>query len=418
MLFMKGRISKIKMTSKAWTIIVIALIGLNGFQFCFFMLTRPVIDTENTPMDATSVMGANAANYIGKTVTVDGFIAQGGSNESWLVASMDDAQRNGVNKSHLLEITGPVPADFLKNAGGRVRIKGVINWDTPWGVPELKYESHVVLTAPTTANIAFPISIRLNLTQAFTSLKYAVLISGGINSHEAYLRYWNDIVAVYSVLVNHYKFDPKNIYVFYKDGHGEDNSIPVNGSATKSIIQAGFDTLRPKLVSLSNLLFVYTTNHGNTTNGLILWGENDFVTDTDFKNFLSTSFDVPMVIVMEQCASGEFIKALSRTNRVIMTACNMVCDSYESPVDSSYDEFTFTFVSAINGTTPNGYPVSGVDRNGDGHISMFEAFYYADSWNTKEYPLYDDNGDGVGQHVPWAVGWTENGVGSTTYLDS
>ena len=66
------------MTSKAWVIIVVALIGLNAFQFCYFMLTRPVVDTENTPMDVTSVAGANAANYVGKTVTIDGFLAPGG----------------------------------------------------------------------------------------------------------------------------------------------------------------------------------------------------------------------------------------------------------------------------------------------------------------------------------------------------
>ena len=414
---MTERTSKIKMTSKAWAIIIVALIGLNAFQFSFFMFIKPGIDLENTPMDVTSVAGANAANYIGKTVTVDGFLAQGGSNESWLVASMDDAQRNAANKSRLLKITGPIPTDFLKNAGGRIRVKGTINWDSVWGVGELKYEHHVVITYPTTVNIASPIYPNLNWSGPYTSLKFAVLISGGINPHEAQLRFWNDIVGVYSVLVNKYKFDPKNIYVFYKDGHGESNVIPVNGSATHDVIKAGFQALMPKL-SLTNLLFIYTTNHGDNSYQLRLWGDNNYVTTDELKDWLSSVMDIHMIIVMQQCDSGQFIKPLGRTNRVIMTATGAAESySYTSNLDANFDALTFLFLSAINGTTPNGYPVTGIDKDHNGRISMYEAFYHVADWDNKEYPLYDGNEDGIGQHVPWAADWTENGTGNTMYLD-
>jgi len=285
-------------------------------------------------------------------------------------------------------------------------------------VGELKYEHHVVITYPTTVNIASPISPHLNLTPPFTSLKYAVLISGGINPHEAQLRFWNDIVGMYSVLVNKYKYDPKNIYVFYKDGHGESNVIPVNGSATHDVIKAAFQTLMPKL-SLTNFLFIYTTNHGDETYALRLWGDNNYITTGELKTWLSLSgMNVPMIIVMQQCDSGQFIQPLCGTKRVIMTATGSYESySHTSNLDADFDAFTFLFISAINGTTPDGYPLTGIDKDHNGRISMYEAFYYAAYWDEKEYPLYDGNEDGVGQHMPWAAGWTENGTGNTTYLD-
>ena len=120
---------------------------------------------------------------------------------------------------------------------------------------------------------------------------YAVIISGGMDNHNNWYRYWNDCSAIYSALVDVYNYSPSHIYVLMSDGTSSGNdrllgyqtdiygnvigyimdSSPldldgngtndINYSATKSNISTVFNTLSG-ILSSDDHLFVFTTDHG------------------------------------------------------------------------------------------------------------------------------------------------------------
>ena len=92
-----------------------------------------------------------------------------------------------------------------------------------------------------------------------------------------------------------------------------------------------------------------------------------------------------------------FISQISGNNRIILTACSATESSWACNTEGSYDEFVYHFTSAVNFQTPGGSPVN-ADTNGNGYVSMVEAFNYASNHDSRaESPHYDDNGDGTGQ---------------------
>ena len=109
-------------------------------------------------------------------------------------------------------------------------------------------------------------------------------------------------------------------------------------------------------------------------------------------------------------ASGEFIKPLAAKGRVIVTATR-------SGQETNATRFMEYFLAALKATD--------ADADQDGHISVLEAFNYANRLTAEfytragrlatEHALLDDNGDGVGHQK------MEGGDGllaRATYLDS
>jgi hypothetical protein len=73
------------------------------------------------------------------------------------------------------------------------------------------------------------------------------------------------------------------------------------------------------------------------------------------------------------------------------------------------------FVAALHGKNEYGNPVD-ADTNGNGYVSMLEAFNYAagnDYYD--EIPQYDDNGDGLSHTDPVPAGG-DGTLGCNTYL--
>ena len=102
-------------------------------------------------------------------------------------------------------------------------------------------------------------------------------------------------------------------------------------------------------------------------------------------------FKRPLAIINCASASGPFLKALSATNRVVITAT-------KSGFEQNYARFGEYFSDAISN------PASDLDK--DGQVSLLEAFLSAsvsaaEFFKTEnrlatEHALIDDNGDGLG----------------------
>lgn len=249
--------------------------------------------------------------------------------------------------------------------------------------------------------------------------KYAVIISGGANKYSNHERYWNDCSAIYSTLRYAYDFAEEEIFVLMSDGtdpaadmvkiNGSivnsppdldgNGTVDINGPATKSQITALFNTLS-SWIKPEDFLYVFTTDHGGRNGSMsTLWLWNDVELRADeFAREINKIQAKKISIVMEQCYSGGFISHLAGSGRVIATACSPEELSYAAS-GLLYNEFVYHWTAAVLGRYPNGTLVN-ADYNGDGFVSMDEAFRYSELKDVKnETPQYRSTPLSVGQQL-------------------
>ncbi|MGI5914533.1 MAG: C13 family peptidase, partial [Bacteroidales bacterium] len=249
--------------------------------------------------------------------------------------------------------------------------------------------------------------------------EWAVIINGGISDYFNHQRYWNHISFIYSTLIHEYGYQKSHVFVLCSDGtnpgidrhliNGGFDSSPldldgdgladIQYSATKSNIGTVFDILSDSL-DVNDNLFIYTTDHGGQINGqdvfLYLWG--DTIGDDLFATEVNKVNAGKINTCMVQCHSGGFIDNLQATNRVIATACRYDESAYAMN-DLQYSEFTYYWISAVAGKTPTG-TTTYADTDGDGFVSMSEAFNYAEFNDTQsETPQYNSTPISLGNNL-------------------
>ena len=240
---------------------------------------------------------------------------------------------------------------------------------------------------------------------ATTHNKYAVIISGGGDVDNNYVRYWNDCSAMYQTLIAN-GYHRSNIFVAMSDGtspdydlnigfyHYTSSPLDLDGDGNNDIqYAANYNNIEYIFLELAHQmtndddLFVFVTDHGGkdyNNSYIVLWGGGRLM-DYDFAQMISLVHARTINILMEQCYSGGFIDDLSgMSNVVITTACEADSLSYALD-DRPYDEFVYRWLSGINGFVPSHtYPYytdpeisNNADANNDGYVSMEEAFIYA-----------------------------------------
>lgn len=310
-----------------------------------------------------------------------------------------------LQKNQMLPTDSYMPIVGLKPSnikwGDRISITGTIERPTGALIKEsavlrVTAPANIRVVTPSATRFQSPIKINLGAIRVIAAdLKapYAVLIAGGINPSNNHIRYWNDLKAMYNILLTK-GYPAGHITVLFADGVAKDGGMPVNAPATKASIAATFSSLATK-VSANNDVYIMTTDHGCQMgaghSGLCLWGED--MIDTDFATEVNKITQWKhMMIVMEQCFSGGFVAPLTKPNRVVMTACNASQPSWALRLD--FDEFTFWYMSALQGSPIDGSasPVS-ADADHDGKVSIMEAWNYGRSNDkAQEVPQYEDNG--------------------------
>lgn len=431
-------------------IILIILVILNIFQY--YQYTQPSEQLkalqESYPRTISELKGPERDTFIGKNVTVQGYLVNIANKHPILVSSLEYLEIDTpIPDEKFLELTGLITKDLLQQTGAFLQITGTlielegeitleIVLPDPYELLELiekyRYVAELISTPWITRNLTI-----------FDPHKYAVLISGGANS--PHLRYWNDMKAMYSILTNAYNYNPNHIYVIYKDGNAEDTDteMPVDYSASIANVTIVFNELAETLTD-GDQLFVFTNNHGGGFNpndyaGFFLRGgeidldgdepesgysetafnrdfnndgdKNDVVKidetlcmyspisqdlrDDDLASLLDNIQCDEMIIFMKQCFSGGFIHDLSASNRIIMTACDEEEFGWSADTEGDFGEFSYHFMRAVNEEDMS------ADVNNDQEISMVEAFNYASQQDSRaETPHYDDNGDQVGHEEP------------------
>jgi hypothetical protein len=191
-----------------------------------------------------------------------------------------------------------------------------------------------------------------------------------------------------------------------KFGFAEDRiklltETPEDGAAraTAEEVKRTFASLKSEL-NADNALFIFLIGHGSfdgKESKFNLVGPD--LSAAEYNNLLSALPTHRLVIFNMASASGEFIKSLSARGRIIVTATR-------SGQEQNATRFTEFFLAALAATD--------ADADQDGHISVLEAFAYANRLTVEfyarggrlatEHPIFEDNGEGL--------------LARATYLDS
>ena len=189
-----------------------------------------------------------------------------------------------------------------------------------------------------------------------------------------------------------------------------DQQTTVLPHATAEDVKRTFGQLKSQL-DTNNVLFVFLIGHGSfdgKESKFNLVGPD--LAASDYNALLSALPTRRVVVFNMSSASGEFVKSLSAKGRIVITATR-------NGQESNATRFTGFFIAALNANDS--------DTDQDGHISVLEAFVYANRLTADfytragrlatEHALLEDNGDGVG-HEKAEAG--EGLLARATYLDS
>lgn len=226
--------------------------------------------------------------------------------------------------------------------------------------------------------------------------KFAVIINGagGEPVYAKQFEQWT--TELQSALSDRFGFDSKNLIVLS------------NAKATD--VRDTFTQLKSRL-DTNNVLFVFLIGHGSfdgKESKFNLVGPD--LAAAEYNTLLSALPTKRVVVLNMASASGEFVKSLSAKGRIVITAT-------KSGQETNATRFTGFFIAALKATD--------ADTDQDGHVSVLEAFVYANRLTADfytragrlatEHALLDDNGDGVGREKPEAG---EGLLARATYLDS
>jgi len=164
-----------------------------------------------------------------------------------------------------------------------------------------------------------------------------------------------------------------------------------DGRSTREEITKAFADLAARS-GPGDLVFVLLIGHGTFLNGesrLSLPGPD--LTAQDFAKLVAGLGDRRVALVNAASASGEFVKAISGPNRIVIT-------STKSGMERNQAKFGGFFVAA--------FAEDGADTDKDGAVSMLEAFVYAKRETLRSYEsaqtmltehaVLDDDGDARG----------------------
>jgi hypothetical protein len=234
--------------------------------------------------------------------------------------------------------------------------------------------------------------------------KFAVIINGP-GGEVAYAQQFEEWTGqLRSALTERFGFEGKNIRVLAEKA---DAGQP---RATAEEVKKTFAELKSQL-DANNVLFVFLIGHGSFDGKEAKFNLVGPDLSASEYNVLLSSLPTRRVVVFNMAsASGEFIKSLAAKGRIVVTATR-------SGQETNATRFTGFFITALN--------AADADTDQDGHISVLEAFVYANRLTedfykragrlATEHALIDDNGDGVG-HDKLEAG--EGLVARATYLDS
>ena len=235
--------------------------------------------------------------------------------------------------------------------------------------------------------------------------KFGVIINGAGGEEEYAKQFEQWTRDLTTALTQRYGFDPHKLRLL--------TERPVDSSVLRSTaeeVRRTFSLLKTELQQ-DNVLYVFLIGHGSfdgRESKFNLLGPD--LPASEYNNLLSSLPTRRIVVINMSSASGEFAKSLSAKGRVVITATR-------NGQETNATHFPGFFIDALN--------AKDADTDQDGHVSVLEAFVYANRLTAEfytragrlatEHALLEDNGDGLG-HERVEAG--EGVLARATYLDS
>ena len=234
--------------------------------------------------------------------------------------------------------------------------------------------------------------------------KFAVIIvgAGGEAPYAEQFSQWS--AELTKILTGRFRFARERVRVL------AEKPLAGESKSTADEVRRTFTSLKSELAP-DNVLFVFLIGHGSYDGKeakFNLVGPD--LSALEYSNLLTQLPTRRVVLFNMASASGEFVKTLSAKGRVVVTATR-------SGQETNATRFAGFFINALS--------ASDADTDQDGHVSVLEAFVYANRLTAEfytragrlatEHALLEDNGDGVGREK------AEGGEGllaRAIYLDS
>jgi len=253
--------------------------------------------------------------------------------------------------------------------------------------------------------------LSLSYTFIFTN-RWAVIVCGGGRLENQQEDFENEIDETYRTLLS-LGFTSTSIYylnvITPRDANG-DGINDVDAYASKTNVQSAITSWLKSKSGSNDLCFIYLVNHGmdggyffldSNNNGYInITDPNEYIRPNELDSWLDQVTYNVLFCTIEACFSGDFIPNLSQTNRIIVTSCDGDHPAYPDP-GTDWPAFSHTFIPQLIGHT-----VGNAFNTAYTHVETVVPSYYGDH----QYPLLDDNGDGVGHR-----GSLPNGNDGTWY---
>jgi len=155
----------------------------------------------------------------------------------------------------------------------------------------------------------------------------------------------------------------------------------------KTDIQWAFGQIRSRSTQ-DDLVYVFWVDHGEKPSPGLFYLPGDNMTHSELNNCIKDIKAKILIGAYNPCYSGAVINDISRPGLISITSVN----------DSQPNAYGWAgqWRQALNGGTSS----DPSDTNGDGYISMTEAYEWvapkSQAYSRPEHPWFDDNGDDIG----------------------
>ncbi|MBI1929164.1 caspase family protein, partial [Candidatus Poribacteria bacterium] len=195
--------------------------------------------------------------------------------------------------------------------------------------------------------------------QAGFAEDYALIIGGVGGEKSFYDEFWRATSRMHDLLTKEYGNSPKNITFLFEDEGG--TSGRVNDKATKANVEQAFADMAQK-VKPTDRFILFMIGHATRAGGGLKFNlPGPDVSDTEYADFINRIPAQQVILVFGFPYGANMVPLVSKNGRTIITSCS----PREGYMRSGFGNI---FVDAFSDAA--------ADTDGDGAISLLEAFLY------------------------------------------
>ena len=221
-----------------------------------------------------------------------------------------------------------------------------------------------------------------------------VLIIGGVAGEKSfYDAFWEATSGFHALLTEEYGYSPDQITFLFEDMESAWTSDVVDGISDYQQVLAAFGGLSERVAPSDRFLLFMLGHASRTVDGSIKFNlRGRDITESEYVDLIRSIPTENQVLIFGFPYSGRFVPALSGPGRLIVTS-------------SSANE-GYSLQAGFGNVFVDAFSEGGNDVNGDGDVSVLEAFvalegqtagwYESNGSIQSEHPHLDDNGDGRG----------------------